>query len=80
MHKFNIPAIYHGDEESGQALYNHKTLYDTNANKNLASPPVHKRISKGTLIRTMRVEFAKLMRTAILKVPVAEYFDRQLFL
>ena len=49
-------------------------------NRVLAEPPLIRNVGEGRLVLTFRVEFRKLLRTAICKVPVSQYIDAGLFL
>eukprot|EP00347_Sterkiella_histriomuscorum_P023951 403332820 len=74
----NANAIHDLNNKEG---FTHEILYDQIANKNLSDPPVIRQINQQSkLILTLRVEFRKLLRTAICKVPVSEYLDGNIFL
>lgn len=51
-----------------------------NLNRNLQDPPLIRSLGDGRLTITLRVEFRKLFRTAICKVPINEYLDNNLWL
>lgn len=57
-----------------------ENLYDMNLNRNLQDPPLIRSLGDGRLTITLRVEFRKLFRTAICKVPINEYLDNNLWL
>ncbi|CDW78805.1 wd40 repeat-containing protein [Stylonychia lemnae] len=84
--KINVPVQFYNDKAgaihdiNNREGFTHERLYDQNLNKNLSDPPVIRAIGKSKLVLSVRVEFRKLLRTAICKVPVSEYVDGNVFL